>query len=85
MAKARISVRAAPPSRSEAPTLAARALQLGQQQVPLYSGAVHYFRLKPSAWRPALTALKSLGLPMVETYVPWGVHELRDGSYDFGQ
>ena len=78
-------MRAAPPSRSEAPTLAARALQLGQQQVPLYSGAVHYFRLKPSAWRPALTALKSLGLPMVETYVPWGVHELRDGSYDFGQ
>ena len=65
--------------------LAARALQLGQQQVPLYSGAVHYFRLKPSSWRPALLALKSLGLPMVETYVPWGVHELRDGSYDFGQ
>lgn len=85
MVKARISVRAAPPSRSETPLLAARALQLGSQQVPLYSGAVHYFRLKPSAWRPALTALKSLGLSMVETYVPWGVHELRDGSYDFGQ
>ena len=85
MAKARISVRAAPPGRSDTPTLAARALQLGHEQVPLYSGAVHYFRLKPSAWRPALSALKSLGLHMVETYVPWGVHELRDGSYDFGQ
>jgi beta-galactosidase len=60
-------------------------LQVGQQQLPLYSGAVHYFRLKPSAWRPALEAIKSLGLNMVETYVPWGVHELRDGSYDFGQ
>lgn len=53
--------------------------------MPLYSGAVHYFRLKPSAWRPALEGLKSLGLNMVETYVPWGVHELRDGTYDFGQ
>ncbi|MEY4575442.1 MAG: hypothetical protein RL701_145 [Pseudomonadota bacterium] len=85
MPKARISVRAAPVSKSEIPKLAARALQLGQQQVPLYSGAVHYFRLKPSAWRPALEAIKSLGLNMVETYVPWCVHELRDGSYDFGQ
>ena len=62
-----------------------RALQLGPQQVPLHSGAVHYFRLKQSAWKPALEALKSLGLNMVETYVPWGVHESRDGSYDFGQ
>ncbi|MET0390208.1 MAG: beta-galactosidase [Polyangiales bacterium] len=85
MPKARISVRAGPPSQSEAPKLSARALQLGQLQVPLYSGAVHYFRLKPTAWRPALEALKSLGLNMVETYIPWGVHELRDGSYDFGQ
>jgi beta-galactosidase len=85
MSKTRISVRAAPPGIGSAPKLVGRALQLGQQQVPLYSGAVHYFRLKPSAWRPALEALKSLGLNMVETYVPWGVHELRDGSYDFGQ
>jgi beta-galactosidase len=85
MPKARISVRATPPSHNEVPKISARALQLGQQQVPLYSGAVHYFRLKPSAWRPALEAIKSLGLNMVETYVPWGVHELRDGSYDFGQ
>ena len=85
MPKARISVRAASPSKSELPKVVARALQLGSQQVPLYSGAVHYFRLKPTAWRPALEALKSLGLNMVETYVPWCVHELRDGSYDFGQ
>jgi beta-galactosidase len=84
MPKSRISVRA-PPSIANGPTLVGRALQLGQQQVPLYSGAVHYFRLKPSAWRPALEGLKSLGINMVETYVPWGVHELRDGTYDFGQ
>jgi beta-galactosidase len=87
MAKARISVRAAAPRSGggQTPKLGARALQLGPQQVPLYSGAVHYFRLKPNTWRAALEALRSLGLNMVETYVPWGVHELRDGSYDFGQ
>jgi beta-galactosidase len=85
MPKARISVRATPSAPHVTAKLVGRALQLGQIQVPLYSGAVHYFRLKPSTWRPALEALKSLGLNMVETYVPWGVHELRDGSYDFGQ
>jgi beta-galactosidase len=87
MSKARISVRAATPrsGSGQLPKLGARALQLGPHQVPLYSGAVHYFRLKPSTWRAALEALRSLGLNMVETYVPWGVHELRDGSYDFGQ
>jgi beta-galactosidase len=61
------------------------ALVLGAQRVPLLSGAVHYFRLKPRAWRPALEALKRLGVTMVETYVPWGVHEAHDGSVDFGE
>jgi beta-galactosidase len=86
MAKQKISARvAAARDSGHAPKLGGRALQLGAQQVPLYSGAVHYFRLKPSTWRAALEALRSLGVNMVETYVPWGVHELRDGSYDFGQ
>lgn len=43
--------------------------------VPLRAGAVHYFRLEPSAWRPALKALVAMGLRFVETYVPWQVHE----------
>lgn len=43
--------------------------------MPLRSGAVHYFRLEPSAWRPALTSLVEMGMKLVETYIPWQVHE----------
>lgn len=52
---------------------------------------MHYWRVPPDAWRPALERLKDLGLGMVETYVPWGVHELASPEsspaphYDFGQ
>jgi beta-galactosidase len=62
-----------------------RALRVGERFVPLLSGAVHYWRLERSAWRPALESLVRLGLPIVETYVPWGVHEAGPGELDFGR
>jgi beta-galactosidase len=37
-----------------------------------------------SQWRNALQQTRALGLSIVETYVPWGVHELSEGRYDFG-
>lgn len=43
--------------------------------LPLRAGACHYWRLERKAWRPALAALKSMELGLVETYVPWQVHE----------
>ena len=70
---------------SERPILEGRCLRLGEQRVPLLSGAAHYFRLERSSWRPALQALQELGLPMVESYVPWGVHEPEPGRLDFGE
>jgi beta-galactosidase len=69
----------------KAPRLVSSGLQLGDKVVPLYCGAVHYFRLKRAMWRRALEETRALGLPIVETYVPWGVHELSEGQYDFGQ
>ncbi len=70
------------------PRLHGAALRLGEREVPLRSGAMHYWRLAKEHWRDALRQVKALGLPMVETYVPWGVHEveLRDGLpvFDFG-
>ncbi len=50
----------------------------------MYSGAVHYWRLQRDAWRPALQSIKAMGLRIVETYAPWGVHEAGPGEYDFG-
>jgi beta-galactosidase len=53
--------------------------------VPLLAGSVHYFRLEPQDWRPALQSMRSLGLRLVDAYVPWSVHERAPGEYDFGE
>jgi len=68
-------------------TLDRRALRLGTgaRSVGLWSGAVHYWRLAREDWRPALEELAALGLPIVETYAPWGVHEIGPGEFDFGE
>ncbi|MFK7985764.1 MAG: beta-galactosidase [Sandaracinaceae bacterium] len=62
-----------------------RALEVGDRTVPLYSGAMHYWRLDRAAWEPGLEQLRDLGLPIVETYVPWQVHETAPGEFDFGE
>lgn len=83
-ARTRVSARASAPPEASARAITGHSLRLGTQVLPLHAGAVHYFRLPPDAWRAALEAVKSLGCGIVETYVPWGVHELADGSFDFG-
>src|SRR5690349_17798004 len=65
--------------------LARGGIVLAGEVVPLYSGSVHYWRLERSAWRDALVATRDLGARLVDTYVPWGVHEVRPGVFDFGE
>lgn len=55
----------------------------GAAPLPLWSGALHYFRTSPAHWRQALQAARDLGLPLIETYVPWGVHEAGRGHFRF--
>ncbi len=57
----------------------------GGEVVPLYSGAMHYWRHAPEDWEPALDAIRAMGLRLVETYIPWGVHEVGPGDFDFGE
>jgi beta-galactosidase len=73
------------PKRPREVRIDGRALRVGHERVPLLSGAMHYFRLAPDAWRPGLLSLKRMGLPIVETYTPWGVHEIAPGQFDFGE
>ena len=56
-----------------------------QELVPLWAGAMHYWRHAPEDWGPCLDAMKAMGLRLVDTYVPWGVHETAHGSFDFGE
>ncbi|GAA3606715.1 beta-galactosidase [Nonomuraea rosea] len=45
------------------------------------SGALHYFRVRPEQWRHRLRMLRAMGLNTVETYVPWNLHEPRQGGF----
>ncbi len=58
-----------------------------QELVPMWAGAMHYWRHAPEDWGPCLDAMKAMGLRLVDTYVPWGVHETSDGqgTFDFGE
>jgi beta-galactosidase len=61
-------------------------LDLGNDEVlPMWAGAMHYWRHPPHEWRAGLESMKAMGLRLLDTYVPWGVHETRPGEYDFGQ
>ncbi len=71
-------------SQQEAPRLVLGGVQLGPKLVPLLSGAMHYWRLPPESWRAGLEALRAMGCTLVDTYVPWSVHELEGGEFDFG-
>jgi len=61
-------------------------LDLGDGEVlPLWAGAMHYWRHPRAEWRAGLEAMHAMGLRLVDTYVPWGVHERAPGEYDFGE
>jgi beta-galactosidase len=60
-------------------------IRVGDEIVPLLAGTAHYWRLEPEAWRSALEGLRGLGLTLLDTYVPWGVHERGTGDFDFGR
>lgn len=52
--------------------------------VPLLAGSVHYWRLPPERWKACLTAVRDLGMRLVDVYVPWGVHEIAPGNLELG-
>lgn len=70
---------------SRTPKLRRSGIELGRDVVPLFSGSVHYWRLPRNAWKPALEELAKLGARCVDTYVPWAVHEVAEGEFDFGR
>ncbi|PZO94138.1 MAG: beta-galactosidase [Streptococcus pyogenes] len=58
---------------------------LDGQPFKILSGAIHYFRIHPDDWYRSLYNLKALGFNTVETYVPWNLHEPKEGQFDFSQ
>jgi beta-galactosidase len=60
-----------------------RGLAIGDRTVPFYSAAMHYWRVEPGRWAACLKTLHAQGLTCVETYVPWRVHEVEPGRFEW--
>ena len=52
---------------------------------PLYSGSMHYWRIQRENWDKVLNRICDMGFEIIETYIPWSVHEYEEGKYDFGE
>lgn len=72
--------------------LTPRGLSVHGRTKLLYGGEVQYFRIKDPTgdvakthqmWADALDKVVAAGMNLVTTYVPWDVHEPRDGVFDF--
>lgn len=62
-----------------------RQFRLNGEPLSIYSGAVHYWRLDRDKWDDILTKVKGMGFNTVSIYIPWEVHEIKRGEFDFGQ
>ncbi len=66
-----------------ASSLSRGGLSVDGAAVPLVSGSMHYWRHERRTWASCLAAMRGVGFRVVDLYVPWSVHELSDGNYDF--
>jgi beta-galactosidase len=60
-------------------------LAIDGEEVSLYGGAVHYWRLERDRWEPILDSVKRMGFTMISIYIPWEAHEIEKGRFDFGE
>lgn len=56
---------------------------LEESPFQIVSAAMHYFRVPRMYWKDRLRKIKGCGFNTVETYVPWNLHEPREGQFDF--
>ena len=56
---------------------------LGGEPFYIASGDMHYFRFFKGGWRRRLQLMKDFGLTVVQTYVPWNLHEPNEGEFHF--
>ena len=58
--------------------------RIGGKVEELYAGAVHYWRLERDKWSDILDKVCSLGFTAISIYMPWEIHEIERGKFDFG-
>jgi len=60
-------------------------LNIDGKNVPLYSASIHYWRLEKNLWGKLLDKVKKMGFQVISTYIPWSIHEIKRGKFDFGE
>lgn len=60
-------------------------LEIDGNLLPLFSGTFHYWRSPRAEWSAIFDSVKALGFSVIETYVPWSIHETAPGEFDFGK
>lgn len=63
-----------PPSGADA-SYDSKSFLVGEQRRLILCGGLHYFRIPPEDWRSRLLLTRLAGFNMVETPVPWGLHQ----------
>ncbi len=58
--------------------------ELDGELLGLFSGSVQYWRLDRELWGPILDSVRQMGFQVIETYIPWDVHETGPEQFDFG-
>lgn len=64
-------------------TVGNHAVRLDGSPAELYGGAVHYWRLDRDKWDDILEQVKGMGFTTISIYMPWEVHEVERGKFDF--
>ncbi|MEQ6377841.1 beta-galactosidase [Bacillaceae bacterium S4-13-56] len=59
-----------------------QSIQINGEDVVLFGGELHYFRVPKTEWRNRILQAKEAGMNMISTYVPWGFHEYEEGKID---
>lgn len=62
-----------------------RQFKMDGKIMAVYSGAVHYWRLDREKWDDILDKVLGMGFNTITSYIPWEVHEIKRGEFDFGQ
>lgn len=71
--------------RPGAVTVGEHQFRIGHQVEAVYGGAVHYWRLDRAKWDDILEKVKGMGFTTISSYIPWEVHEVEKGKFDFGE
>lgn len=56
---------------------------IGKEEYRLNCAEIHYFRVSKKYWSVCFERIKKAGFRIISTAVPWGLHEISMGEFDF--